>query len=213
MRLGMKKQSSLLMLLCLGALSASFAAKEAKKPPLRFPFGLTPSSTPSHSKKILEAKGLVFQFEKSVEPQLLVSWGLTGQLDYDQFTPRQALATFDKGKLSSFSMSVGPIKECGPAQPVFVSALELVRSSYDPKESPVTAEPATDILDCGPYFKSESYNLRLENKKYVCTVIPTRDSNGYRITLTYHLRPDKPTKEEEEEKVAPQDRKHLKENL
>jgi hypothetical protein len=211
MRTIAKKQYGLIIALCLGLVGMGWAAKAIKKPHLRFPFGLTPESTPASAKPLLESKGLVFQFDKTVAPLLFSSWALSGQMDYDQFMPRQALITYKEGKLSSIAMNVGPIRECGEAQPVFVAALDLVRTSYDSKDAPVTAEPATNTLDCGPYFKTESYILSLESKKMVCTVVPTRDSNGFRITLTYLLRPDKSSTDEESPNSP--ERKHLKDNL
>jgi hypothetical protein len=206
-----KKQSVLIALCCLTLAAVGFSAKAPKKFSLRFPFGLTPSTTLETAKTQLQKKGLTFEGEKTVGSQLFASWGLSGQLDFQQFAPRNALAVFEKNQLSSFSMAVGPIAECGAAQPVFLSALDLVRSSYDPEESPVTEEPAADALDCGPYFKSESYKLRSENKKFVCTVVPTRDSNGYRITLTYYVRPStRPSEDPDAPKDTP---KNLRDNL
>jgi hypothetical protein len=176
------------------------AASLPKKPALRFPFSLSDRTTPEEARATLKAKGLGLESEKTLEGELFSYWKMSGQVNHENFTPQRAILTFENNALTSVALSVDGLKDCGVAQPVLNSALDLARTSYDTHYSPVTQEPSTDIIDCGPHFDPGNYNLRLDSKKMVLTVIPTYRGSQYGVLMSYHVRPTSP-------KEAPKTRK------
>lgn len=171
------------------AASGSAKIKDEKLRPLRFPFALVPEMSPGSVKAQLKTKGLVYVREEDAGDVHLITWKLSHQIQYGTFAPQFAVAAFQGQKLVSWSMKEGPIDDCSRAQTIYQSALDFVRVSYDPKDAPVTEEPAEDVLDCGPHFKPEDYRFREESKKIVLIVAPTLQKTSYEIGVTYYSRP------------------------
>src|ERR1700730_12407793 len=107
----------LAVLLCLLGLTCGTASsKTDPRVPLRYPFGLAPSTPLPEVVKILESKGLKLLSEKDITETHFVYWQMSGQIVYEDFAPKDAVATFDQGKLSSFSLGVAGISGCKAAQ-------------------------------------------------------------------------------------------------
>ena len=185
------------------------AADERK--PLRYPFGLLPTMTPEQAEAQLQAKGLKRVSERDAAGTHFATWALSGQLDYESFRPRRAIATFDHGKLSSFSLEPAPLPDCSAAQPVYASALQFVHDNYRvSKTTQYIQEPAIDTLDCGPHFDGAAYQLKLASKDFLCSVIPHVAAGQSSVLIRYQwtgiLKPENKSgeaQEPQEEKPRP----------
>jgi hypothetical protein len=189
MRLSTAKLALLGMLICLP--STGFARKK-KEPmrPLRLPFSLFPGLSPSDVNAMLVSKGITHgKVSSAVGAEEMMTWPLKGQIAYGDFTPQSLVATFQDQKLASIALIQSPLEGCGEAQPVYVSALAFTRDNYDQKDAPIRQEPATEILDCGPHFKPESYELQRENKKLVLiTAFKPIGPHRLAVGITYYDR-------------------------